>query len=111
MVDLFSKIRLHGTYGILTVLSNGWNYLSTWLIDQKFSVKSNPIMYLDKSIKLEHFLGGGWDVTGMDVVHNLVKFTFRTIENPRNDWNQLVILPKDFISLMKFLSYDGLDRI
>ena len=111
MVDLFTKIRLHGTYGILTVLSDGWNYLDTWLIDQKSSVETKPIMYLDESIKLENFLGGGWDVTGVDVVHTLVKFTFRTIENPRNGPFQHDMLPMDLISLMKFLSYDGLDII
>ena len=68
-------------------------------------------MYLDKSEQFENFLGGGWDVTGVDVVHKLVKFTFWTIENPGDDQIQLVILTKDLISLMKFLSYDGLDRI
>jgi hypothetical protein len=47
------------------------------------------IMHKDESKGwIDHFLGFGWDVTGVGVVHHLARFIFRTIENPIK-WSQL----------------------
>jgi hypothetical protein len=37
---------------------------------------------------LEHFLGLGWDVTGVGVVHRSARFIFLTIERTIK-WSQL----------------------
>jgi hypothetical protein len=61
---------------------------------------------ISKNLKrLEHFLGLGWDVTGVGVVHHLARFIFLTIESSIK-WSKLVpSLAKrfDFFGVILFI--------